>query len=526
MALRTLTNGSLGGAPRKGSQRKPIATAWGLIALLLIATALGTTGCGGAAAGGTAAIVETSAVDTQPVKQGGTLDVAAAQGVPTLDPYKVIFSFQLTTWPLLWSTLTKYTSTSGNEVVPDLALSWKSADDFKTWRFKLRAGLKFSDGEPLTAKDVASSLERAFDPKTAFVIASFIPKPTAITAPDSSTVEIKLSESFFSLPALMPLVPIEDVENVKEIDTSPIVTGPYTVAKFQPEQILELVPNPDYYGPKPKLDRLVISKAADSTSALTSLLAGDVQALWNVPWTDVRQLEGNSEVKVSTAGQPSQNVILEMDDQAGVFKNPKARQALAYAINREAVLNAVYGGHGLVPTDNNPIPAWSDVRDKDLASYPFDLEKAKKLFAEAGVGPGTTLTYWTIAGAYPEFTSMGEILQADLKKIGINLVIKSVEINQWATKIEPVPQRFPNLIVPNGHTGLPIPANLIFLKSGTCECSVDNATFDKALEILHEEVPVINVVQDSWPVAYRSNVANVWVDPINTVRFDTAGIAK
>lgn len=516
------------------------------IALVLSLAAIAG-GCGGG--GGTSGGPLDSgapAAGTAKLKQGGTLTVAAAQGVGRLDPYKSLFAFETTTWPLLWSSLTEYKPDKGAEVQPDLAASWKASDGYRRWRFELRPGLRFSDGRALTATDVAKSLRRAFDPKTAWAWAFLLPKPKRITAVGASTVEVRLAAGSRTYPQAMAQVPIEDVSTLGRIDRDPVVTGPYEVAKFTPDQSLELVPNRHFAGDRPKLDRVVITKAQDNTSAVTALRAGDVQVLWSMPWTDVRRLDSSPDVKVVTAEQPSQNIVAEPDVTSGVFKDVRARQALAHAIDRKSILKAVYGDHGVAPVDNNPIPGWSPAASKGLAPYDFDLAEAKRLFTAAGVTGDTKLTFWTVAGQYPEWTSIGEILQSDLKKIGIKLDIETNELSRWVAKFGPAGKSFPNLIVANAFGGFPPPINLNFWKPGVCECNFKDEDYlraiadadaaadpalrrralDRAQAIFHEQVPVVNVVQTSYPVGHVSEVGGVWIDPSNMARFDTAGFVS
>lgn len=524
------------------------------LAALLAALALVVAGCGGggdssesssSASGGGPQAEAAETPDAGTLQTGGEAAIASAQGVGQLDPYKILFAFEGVVHPLMWSALTKYTQDGGAEVQPDLAESWTASKDLRTHTFKLRPGLKLSNGEPLTAEVVAASLKRAFDPETAFLWVIFIPKAEKIEAVDDTTVRITLAQPARDLPAALAKVPIQDVSTLKQIDRDPVVTGPYKVASFTPDQDLELVHNEHYYGEPPNLERVTFTKAQDNTAAVTALRGGDIQALWSVPWTDVRELSGSDEITVTTGDEPVQNVIVLTDNTSGVFENVKARQALAHAVNREAILQSIYAEHGIVPTTNNPIPAWSDLVNEDLPAYEYDLEKAKQLFEEAGVGPGTTLTFWAPAGQYTEWTSVGEVLQKDLQSIGIELKIETNEISQWAERFAPAGKTFPNLIVPNVYGGLPVPLNLASWVPGICECNFDDAEFNQALdeaqaagddaeygaaldraqEVFNAEVPVTIVVQTAIPVGHVADLQGIWIDPTGLARFGDAGYA-
>ncbi len=514
------------------------------------ALALGLSACGGGGDGSTVeAPAETSQSDTTAsttLAQGGEATIASAQGVSQLDPYKILFAFEGVVHPLMWATLTQYTPEGGETVEPNLATEWEASADQKTWTFTLRPDLKTSTGEPLTSDKIAASLERAFDPETAFLWAIFIPKVAAVSAPDESTVEIKLKTPGRYLPAALTKISIMDVDELGKINRSPAVTGPYKVAKFTPDQSLELVPNEHYHGDPPKLDKLIFTKAQDATAAVTSLRAGEVQALWSVPWTDVRELDGNSDVAITTGDKPAQNGLILTDNTSGVFKDVKARQALAHAVDRQSIVDAVYAGRGDVPTTNNPVFQWSDLVTDGLQEYDFDLDKAKELFAEAGVTEGSELTFWAPAGAYPEWTSVGELLQKDLETIGINLKIETNEISQWVEPFAPAGKKFPDMIVPNIYGGMPLPLNLSSWVPGVCECNFDNADYNKALadaqaatdddaakaalataqKVFNEQVPVALTVQTSIPVGHVSDLQGIWIDPSGLSRFDRAGYVE
>lgn len=525
------------------------------LALLALLAAL-VAGCGGGSSGDATdggddtAVRDTAnaTVDPATLRDGGAATIAAAQGIGQLDPYKILYSFESVAHTMLFSPLTQYTIDGGNEVQPGLAKSWKPSGDFRTWTFELRPGMKLSNGKPLDARVVAASLERAFDPRTVFLWVAFLPSVRAIEATGATTVRIALARPARNLPEAMTKIPIEDVATLDRIDREPVVTGPYKVSRFTPDQELVMVPNEHYYGPAPHLAEVTIAKAQDNTAASTSLRAGEIQALWSIPWTDVRQLAdaGRGDVVVTTGDEPVQNMILMTDNQHGVFRDVKARRALAHAIDREAILKAIYAGRGIVPVGNDPLPAWSELAAKGLPPYEFDLDKAKELFAQAGIGPDTPLTFWAPAGQYSEWTSVGEVLQSDLEQIGIPMKIETNEISQFAARFAPAGKSWPNLIVPNIYGGLPVELIPDWWAPGVCECNFDDPQYNKALadaqaapdeaafraamdraqEVFNAQAPSAVVVHTSVPVGHVAALKNVWIDPTGDARFADAGYAE
>jgi peptide/nickel transport system substrate-binding protein len=479
-----------------------------------------------------ATVFAASASSKQTRAHSGTVTLEAAQGVSVLDPYKKLFQYSTALYPLLWNTLTAYTVNKGAVPQPQLAKSWKSSSGGKVYTFTLRPGLRFSDGSAINAAAVAASLQRAFDPKTAFFYASFFPKVTSVTAKGTATVVIKLATASNVLPTLLTLVPIEQVAAISQINTKPVVSGPFMVQEFTPNVSLTLVPNPKYWGTKPKVSAIKVVNAQDSTSAVAALQSGGADVLWGIPWNNVKTFKNSSSIKI-VLGQQSQPTLLDTDNTSPPFNNVKARQALAYALDRATMAKTIYAGQVTAANTNQPVVPGTPYFNPKLPSYAYNLTKAKALFAAAGVKSGSTLTYWTIGGAYPDFTSIGVVLQASLKKIGINLTIKTPEVTTWAAKFAPSGKKYPGLIVPNFYGAYAQPLSLNWWLPGVCECNYNSTAFKNALNgayaatskakqlrllrsaqaILAKDSPSPIVMVSSLPMAVRSNIGGVWESP-------------
>lgn len=462
---------------------------------------------------------------------GGELTVAAAQGIPQLNPALRTFAWEEVLFPLLWNGLTK-TDESG-EVVGDLAESWEASADQMTWTFTLREGVTFSNGEEFTADDAVAAFRYYLDDGTATQEKNKISMITDVTAPDAQTVVITLSEPIATFPAGIVWVKMIDVDSLDTIDREPIGTGPYVVDRFTPDDSLTLVPNEKYFADAPALDEITIVKAAESTAAVTGLRSGDIDVLWSLPQGDVAGLEGGGDIALVRPENPSQWPSWEVDTTSAPFNDVRARQALAYATDREAILEAAYSGQGIVSPTNNALGEVNPWFGGDLTDYSYDLDKAKKLFAEAGVTEGSTLTWWGVAGQYPEWNTSGEILQASLKEIGITLKIDNNDIGTWVDSFYPSGKSFPGYIVPNFQSTPPEPAySLNFYLEGRCECNWSNRDFQQAFDdalaepdeavrkqkwatvqqIINEEVPLIVPLQSTVVTATGTKVGGIWVE--------------
>ena len=413
------------------------------------------------------------APDTTHLKKGGTLSIGAAQGIPQLNPALWTFAWEETLLPLLWDGLTQYEQ--NGTVGPDLATHWSSADGARQWTFHLRGNVKFSNGKPFTSANVVSNFNYFRAPATTYHDKSNLSLITSVIASGPRTVVINLSAPDAVLPQGITNVKMIYLPALSTIDSKPIGTGPFVVKSFQPNSQLTLVRNSRYWGTPALLNQIDVVNAPDPTSAYTSLISGSLDLLWSAPYSDVAGIRHSPSLKLLAPKVASQFNFWDLDTAAPPFNNVKVRQALAYAVDRSAILKDAYFGQGLVSNANDPLATNNPAYDKSLKPYPYDLKKAKALFNADRV---KSLTWWGIAGQYPEFTTTGEILQASLKSIGVKLNIDNVDISTWAAKFYPAGKKFPGLVVPNFDPAPPAPAfSLNYLREGTCNCNWVNPTY-------------------------------------------------
>ena len=212
----------------------------------------------------------------------------------------------------------------------------------------------------------------------------------------------------------------------------------------------------------------------------------------------------------------------------------------------KTMADAGYNGLADVSLANDPISSNSAAYNSTLPTYDFNLDKAKQLFAEAGVKQGDTLTFWTLAGRRGEWTTMGQILQSDLKKIGINLKIQQEETSAWVAKFSPPGKKFPSTMVMNFFSFAPVPETALrFFTTGGCECNWSNQQYDSAFgqalaatsdsarkaaedsmqQIFNQEVPSIVLMQNATLVAAQKKVQGVWLEGDGTPRLAQASLS-
>ena len=520
------------------------AVAIGAIALSGCSSTSGTAETSAPASVAESAESEAASAEASALDPNATVTVGAAQAFPQLNPAIRTFAYEETLFPLLWTSLTQ--TLEDGTTGPLLADSWTSNADGTEWTFNLVPGATFSDGSPITADEVKQSFEYYLDPETVTQEANKLASIASVAAPDDATVVFTMSEPNALLPEAITWVKIIKVSALDAINTAPVTSGPFTVASFSPDNTLEIVRNDAYWGTAANVAGMNFVKAADATSAVTSLRNGDIDILWGTPLADAPGLEDQEDLQVIRPSVPSQAVTWEMDVTSPPFDNPLARQALAYATNREAILQAAYYGQGVVSTTNNILADDNPAHASDLSQYPYDLDKAKELFAEAGITEGSTLTWWGIAGAYPEWQASGEILQASLKEIGIDLKIENNEIGVWVDEFYPAGKSFPGLVVPNFQSVPPEPAfSMNFLLSGRCECNWNDAEFDdlykeaigtidpvarnavwaQAQTLENADVPLITPLQVAQVAGASMNLRGVWMEGGGQIHLENAGVA-
>ena len=357
---------------------------------------------------------------------GGTL-VAAIGGQPDqLDPAVTTSYNSFQVLENVYDTLVE--PDDNLAMKPALAESWTTSQDQLTWTFKLRQGVKFHDGSPLTSKDVVYSYNRIIKGKLS--PSWRFSAVTSITAPDDDTVVIKVKSPSPNL--LANLGGFKGLAIVKEsnvtsgdIKTKPIGTGPFSVESFTSGDSIKLKANPDYWGGAPKLAGVTFKFIPEASTAMAALRSGEVQWTDSVPPQEVASLKNDSSI---TLGQVGSNDYwyLAMNEAKKPWSDVRVRQAVAYAIDRDAITKATKYGNATV--NQLAIPKTSQWY-VEYAPFTTDENKAKDLLAQAGVTKAD-MTFLATSD-YPETVTVGQLLADTLGKLGITVKIKTVDFATW-----------------------------------------------------------------------------------------------
>ena len=316
---------------------------------------------------------------------------------------------------------------SDNKVQPGLAKSWDISNDDTTYTFHLNENMNFSNGDTLDAEDVAWSINQLKEQQ--YYNANQVESLEKAEAVDSDTVKLTLSTPdsnlLWYLTGRPGLVFDKDAEyNAK---TEAVGSGPYTVESFDSASKMALKANPKYWGSahKAATENVIIKFLTDDNAAVNALKSGEVDVLSPVNATLAKSLDTNT-YQVSAA-DGSDKYVLAFNCANSKLADKRVRQAIRYGINHEEIIasrgNVDYALGGPIPSVD---PGYEDLTDL----YPYDVNKAKELMAEAGYSTDNplklTLTYANTYG-----TELGDQLRSQLAKIGIDLNINYVEFSTW-----------------------------------------------------------------------------------------------
>ncbi len=318
---------------------------------------------------------------------------------------------------------------SDGSVVPGLAESWEISDDGLTYTFKLRSGVTFHDGTSMDAEDVKFSLDRIGTEESANAQKALYAAISEVNVIDPMTVELKLSEPngnmIFNLAwGDAVIVAPESIENIKQ---QPIGTGAFKFDSWTQGDKVELSRYDGYWGDAPSLASATFKFISDPTAAFAAMMAEDVDVFAGFPAPEnLPQFEADPRFQV-LVGSTEGETILSTNNKKPPFDNVKVREALAHAIDRQAIIDGAMFGLGTpIGTHFAPHnPAYVDL----TAQSSYDPEKAKALLAEAGFADGFETTLHLPPPSYAR--RGGEIIAAQLAEVGITAEITNVEWAQW-----------------------------------------------------------------------------------------------
>ena len=317
-----------------------------------------------------------------------------------------------------------------------LATEWKNTAA-TTWQFKLRQGVKFHNGDPLTSADVKFSVERTYDPAVKTMVASVFTTIDRIETPDPSTVIFHTKKPDPLLPARLAfyggqIVPKKHLEQVGNdaFNQKPVGSGPVRVVSWTKDDKLVLEANPDYWDGRIDVDRVVFRPVSETAPRVAGLLKGEVDAITQLTpdhWDRVNQNPTTKGASALYAGL----YVLGTNPRVAPLNNWTLKRAMQLGVDREAIVKDLWRGRGIVP--NGPIAQGDNHYDTTLPPLRYDPKEARELVKKSGY-KGEPIYLETTVGLIANDKPMSEAIAAMWKDIGINVVVEVVEFSVRAQK--------------------------------------------------------------------------------------------
>jgi peptide/nickel transport system substrate-binding protein len=505
--------------------------AWGLIGRADFVRLLG----GLAAYGTSAGIIGLAGTRPVAAAESGILNVGISSDIKTLDPHlSSLDVFRHTIRSTVFEALV-FINPDTLQADPMLAQSWEVATDGLSITFKLQEGVTWHDGSPLVADDVVFSVNRVMDPATGSVLAPQLTSVSKAVAVDTRTVRLELKATAPGILANLSAIQIVSERSIDKIATAPVGTGPFRFADWAPGDRIRVERFDHYRIPGlPVLDAVEWKIVPDSQARLSALQDGSLHLLALVEGRDVKQAQSFANVQVISTKPYVLYETFNINNKRPPFDDKRVRQALSYAIDRQSYVKTVW--FGLARPTANPVPPEMATYLPDSANlYPFDLQKAEALLAEAGFSRANPLKMEILTpGGFDSMKSMALLLQDNLNRLGHAVTVSELEITVWIDKF--VTKRDFDITTDNYNTVPEEPAGM-FNSSNLAPASNDNSwnppgyaelvekaaaendpvkrklLYQDLQKMLLEEMPQITV--DHLPLFFlgRSNISGLIIGP-------------
>lgn len=490
-----------------------------------------------------------------------SITIAVSQEVDSLSPFQAVRVITTSLHRWMYDFLTNYDPETG-ETIPALAESWETSEDGLTWTYHIRQDATWTDGEPVTAEDVAWTFNTMMtDPAAAEANGNFVENFETVTATDEYTVEIQLSQPQVTMLALdVPILPehiwsgIEDYGAFNNDEEFPIVSnGPWILTDYQPNQTITFEPNEDYWRGAPQFDELVLRTINDADAQVEALRAGEVDFVQGLTPAQFRSLEGEENIELNQAdGKRFQGMTLNpgatlqdgtpFGDGHPALQDPVVREALVRTIDREAIYEVAYGGFG--EPNAGYIPSRYDIyhwEPERPVSEEFDIDAANQLLDDAGytmgddgirVSPdGRPLSFrFNVHADNPQYVQAAQMMAEWASEAGIELKVEPVsevgsllddgtyDILTTGWSVNPDPNYVLSI---NLCSGLPTEVGGPYL-SDAYFC---NEEYDQLYEQQLAELDVdarAELVKQMQEILYETNVFVVWgyADALEAYRSD------
>jgi peptide/nickel transport system substrate-binding protein len=400
------------------------------IAVLLVAGALVATACGGGEDGGGGGNGDGGGGGGEPV-QGAEITIAIGSEPTTLDPHIRDDGGERAINDNVYETL--MARTPDGQLTPGLAASEPTQVDETTWQFTLREGISFTNGDPLNADAVVASVQRIVELGDESEQAGFFSTITGAEAVDDLTVNITTSGPDPLLPTRMYWMKIASPSGLEAPDLAdrPVGTGPYVFVEWVKGDHVTLEANPDYWDGAPSISKVTYRFVGESGTRLSGLLAGQFDLITNLLPEDTATVEGAGKRFAHVQGLEHPVMILNVDD--GPTADVRVRQALNYAVDKDALAQSLFGGFAVVDDCQILSPSWTGY-NPNLEPYPYDPDMARSLLAEAGA-EGVEIELIGESGRWLKDRELIEAVAGYWDAVGVQTKVRIFEFDEYLNRL-------------------------------------------------------------------------------------------
>lgn len=400
-----------------------------LLPVLGVSLALGLTACGGDSSNN-AAKKDTGSGGSSGGGATGTVTIALGSEPTTLDPQVRDDGGERAVSRNIYETL--MARTPDGQLEPGLAAEEPKLVNAKTWQVKLKPDIKFTNGEPMNADAVVASIKRITDPKLKSEQSTFVGPIQSAKKVDDLTVDIKTKTPDPTLPSRLYFITMVPPQASQEagFQDHPIGTGPYKLKEWAKGDHITLEANPDYWGDqKPTIGEAVYRFVPENGTRLSGLLAGDYDLITNLLPENTKQVPKFEAVE----GTEQPVMILNARPDGGVTSDVKVRQALNYAVDKDAIAKSIFGGFAKVENCQMLTQASFGFNDS-LQAYPYDAAKAKQLIQEAGA-TGKTINVVGESGRWLKDREVIEAVSQFWRDAGLKVNVQIFDFDEYLNRL-------------------------------------------------------------------------------------------
>src|SRR5215813_11061502 len=333
------------------------------------------------------------------------------------------------------------------KIVPGLAQKWDISKDGLTYTFYLRPNVKFHDGVPLTAEAVKFCFDRQMNEQEPYYatgtypyVKGFLGNVAGVEVVNPATVQIRLKSpltpflQYLAHQSLFIYSPEALKKWGKDMVKHPVGTGPFKLETWEPGVKVVLSKNDDYWGGAPKIRQAIYVPIIEAQARLAAIKTGEIDLTIDVPPDSLDELRKDPNVVVAEANS-SAAWYVTLNMRHPILKDKRVRQAMNYAVNKDAIIKDILKGTAIVST--GPMsPVYGPYHEDKMARYPYDPEKAKALLKEAGYPNGFEITFLVpeSGSGMQQPVEMGTVIQAQLQAVGIKAKIQTMEWGAYLKK--------------------------------------------------------------------------------------------